>query len=228
MDRKKHDVQTAWTDNTYLYVIVDGTIHRIRWTDCSRRLLEADDVQRARFEISPSGYGIHWPELDEDLAIASLLPEGEAVAQIRDREQLEYAISASSTEAQTVAEPRASYRADSLTSASGYMIDHQLLAIARSLPPSRAAQLVDFARFLEAQSWQTVWSARMRAWKQLRPTTLVGMSFPQPMSHKRCWNGLPTRLSLNIGLARLSRWHLPTMEDWIGPHDLYERLLRQF
>ena len=152
MDGKKHDVQTAWTDNTYLYVIVDGTIHRIRWTDCSRRLLEADDVQRARFEISPSGYGIHWPELDEDLAIASLLLEGEAVAQIRDREQLEYAISASSTEAQTVAEPRASYRADSLTSASGYMIDHQLLAIARSLPPSRAAQLVDFARFLEAQS----------------------------------------------------------------------------
>ena len=152
MDRKKHDVQTAWTDNTYLYIIVDGTIHRIRWTDCSRRLLEADDAQRARFEISPSGYGIHWPELDEDLAIASLLPEGEAVAQIRDREQLEYAISVSSTEAQTVAEPRASYRADSLTSASGYMIDHQLLAIARSLPPSRAAQLVDFARFLEAQS----------------------------------------------------------------------------
>lgn len=32
------------------------------------------------------------------------------------------------------------------------MIDHQLLTIARSLPPSRAAQLVDFARFLEAQS----------------------------------------------------------------------------
>ncbi len=153
MDRKRHDVQTAWTDNTYLYIVVDGTIYRIRWATCSQRLLEADNVQRARFEISPSGYGIHWPEIDEDLAIASLLPEAEAVAQIRDREKPEYVTNLGSTEAQTVAEHRASYRADSVASTGGHMIDHQLLTIARSLPPSRAEQLVDFARFLEAQSW---------------------------------------------------------------------------
>lgn len=153
MDRKRHDVQTAWTDNTHLYIVVDGTIYRIEWAYCSQRLLEADNVQRAKFKISPSGYGIHWPEIDEDLAIASLLTEAEAVTQIRDREKPEYVTNARPTEAQTFAEPRTLYRADNLTSARGHMIDHQLLAIARSLPPSRAAQLVDFARFLEAQSW---------------------------------------------------------------------------
>lgn len=153
MDRRRHDVQAAWTDNTYLYIVVDGTIYRIGWTHCSQRLLEADNVQRARFEISPSGYGIHWPEIDEDLAIASLLRKAEVVTQIRDREKPEYVTNARSTEAQAVAEPRTSYRADNLTSAGGHMIDHQLLEIARSLPPSRAEQLVDFARFLEAQSW---------------------------------------------------------------------------
>jgi hypothetical protein len=152
MDRKRPDVQTAWTDNAYLYIVVDGTIYRIGWTHCSQRLLEADNVQRARFEISPSGYGIHWPDIDEDLSISSLLLDAETVAQIRSSESLEYVTSRSSEEALKVAESQATYRADSVASTGGHMIDHQLLKIARSLPPSRAAQLVDFARFLEAQS----------------------------------------------------------------------------
>ena len=29
--------------------------------------------ERATFEISPSGYGIHWPLLDEDISIDGLL-----------------------------------------------------------------------------------------------------------------------------------------------------------
>jgi hypothetical protein len=152
MDGKQHDVQTVWTDDTCLWIIVDGTVYRIRWSDCSRRLLEADATQRTRFEISPSGYGIHWPEIDEDLAIASLLLDAETVAQTRNRGSFEYVTSRSSDEVLKVAEPQATYRMDSVGSIGGHMIDHQLLTIARSLPPSRAAQLMDFARFLEAQS----------------------------------------------------------------------------
>lgn len=151
MEGQQHDVQTAWTDDTYLWIVVEGTVCRIRWSDCSRRLLEADATQRKRFEISPSGYGIHWPEIDEDLAIASLLLNAETVAQIRNRGSSEYLTSRGSEEVLKVAEPQATYRADSVASTGGYMIDHQLLKIARSLPPGRAAQLVDFARFLEAQ-----------------------------------------------------------------------------
>ncbi len=34
---------------------------------------EANEQQKSHFEISPSGYGIHWPDIDEDLAIDSLI-----------------------------------------------------------------------------------------------------------------------------------------------------------
>lgn len=39
----------------------------------SRRLASATAQQRMHYEVSPSGYGIHWPELDEDLSIDALL-----------------------------------------------------------------------------------------------------------------------------------------------------------
>jgi hypothetical protein len=29
-----------------------------------------------KFEVSPSGYGIHWPELDEDLSIDGMIKAG--------------------------------------------------------------------------------------------------------------------------------------------------------
>ena len=37
------------------------------------RLQEATADQRARWDISGAGYGIHWPEIDEDLSVEGLL-----------------------------------------------------------------------------------------------------------------------------------------------------------
>lgn len=37
------------------------------------RLLHASPEQRARWQISGGGYGIHWPEIDEDLNTEGLL-----------------------------------------------------------------------------------------------------------------------------------------------------------
>jgi hypothetical protein len=37
------------------------------------RLRNASKNQLNNFEISPSGYGIHWPDLDEDISIKSFL-----------------------------------------------------------------------------------------------------------------------------------------------------------
>jgi hypothetical protein len=37
------------------------------------RLLHASPAQRARWEVSAGGYGIHWPEIDEDLSTEGLL-----------------------------------------------------------------------------------------------------------------------------------------------------------
>lgn len=37
------------------------------------RLANATPEQRARFEVSGSGYGIHWPEIDEDLSVRGIV-----------------------------------------------------------------------------------------------------------------------------------------------------------
>ena len=36
-------------------------------------LLNATPAQRGRFEISPGGYGIHWPDIDEDISVKAFL-----------------------------------------------------------------------------------------------------------------------------------------------------------
>jgi len=37
------------------------------------RLMNAAPGQRAKWEVSGAGYGIHWPEIDEDLSTEGLL-----------------------------------------------------------------------------------------------------------------------------------------------------------
>ena len=37
------------------------------------RLLHAAPEQRAKWELAGAGYGIHWPEIDEDLSTEGLL-----------------------------------------------------------------------------------------------------------------------------------------------------------
>jgi hypothetical protein len=39
------------------------------------RLLHATVEQRARCELAGAGYGIHWPEIDEDLSTEGLLAD---------------------------------------------------------------------------------------------------------------------------------------------------------
>lgn len=37
------------------------------------RLVHGTEAERQNFQISGAGFGIHWPELDEDIGIAGLL-----------------------------------------------------------------------------------------------------------------------------------------------------------
>lgn len=39
------------------------------------RLANATPAQRARWELAGAGYGIHWPDVDEDLSTEGLLRE---------------------------------------------------------------------------------------------------------------------------------------------------------
>ena len=56
-----------------LIVIMESGPVSIPWEKCSERLSRASLVERNRAELSPSGYGIHWPLIDEDLAVGPLL-----------------------------------------------------------------------------------------------------------------------------------------------------------
>ncbi len=74
---KIHTIESIRTDETYLYLMVDGQPYRIHWTECSPRLVNASMDDRRHIEVSPSGYGLHWPLIDEDLAITPLLTQAE-------------------------------------------------------------------------------------------------------------------------------------------------------
>ncbi|SPE26577.1 conserved hypothetical protein [Candidatus Sulfopaludibacter sp. SbA6] len=56
-----------------LVVILESESVAIPWEKCSERLARASLIERSRAELSPSGYGIHWPLIDEDLAVGPLL-----------------------------------------------------------------------------------------------------------------------------------------------------------
>ncbi len=60
---------------SYLYLNVDKQPYRIRWVDCSPKLTKANQTEREYVEVSPSGYGLHWPLIDEDLAVTPLLKQ---------------------------------------------------------------------------------------------------------------------------------------------------------
>jgi hypothetical protein len=56
-----------------LIIITEAESISIPWERCSERLARASLAERSRAELSPSGYGIHWPLIDEDLAVGPLL-----------------------------------------------------------------------------------------------------------------------------------------------------------
>ena len=79
MDEKIHEVEIIKTDVSHLYLRVDGQLFRIAWLDCSAKLKAARQTEKEFMEVSPSGYGLHWPLIDEDLAITPLLKKAETL-----------------------------------------------------------------------------------------------------------------------------------------------------
>jgi hypothetical protein len=60
------------TPDALILIMESGPVS-IPWERCSDRLRRASWIERSRAELSPSGYGIHWPLIDEDLAVGPLL-----------------------------------------------------------------------------------------------------------------------------------------------------------
>ena len=70
---KHHDIQKVVFRDDAMLLTVDGREHSFPITSLPKKLRNASQQERETFEISPSGYGIHWPLLDEDLSVDGLL-----------------------------------------------------------------------------------------------------------------------------------------------------------
>ncbi len=56
-----------------LYIETSSGKFLIPWEECSPRLAAAKQSERLHIEVSPMGIGVHWPLLDEDLAVGPLV-----------------------------------------------------------------------------------------------------------------------------------------------------------
>lgn len=70
---KHYDVQGIGFESDLMILVVDNVQYQIPLKQASVVLLQASELDRNLYKISPSGYGIHWITLDEDLSIQGLL-----------------------------------------------------------------------------------------------------------------------------------------------------------
>ncbi|ABB57239.1 DUF2442 domain-containing protein [Synechococcus elongatus] len=68
-----HIVQNLSFDQENMILSVDGSTYSIPISQASKRLSQATEAERKLYQISPSGYGIHWLAIDEDLSIDGLI-----------------------------------------------------------------------------------------------------------------------------------------------------------
>ncbi len=71
--KKIHKIDKIQFSGSQMKIKIDGEFCSINLTKTSKRLLKASKKEREAYEISPAGYGIHWPMIDEDLSITSFL-----------------------------------------------------------------------------------------------------------------------------------------------------------
>jgi hypothetical protein len=70
---KAHDVESVSFRGNKMQLRVDGKDYEVEVFLQSQLLASATPTQRQNFVVSPSGYGIHWPDLDEDLSVDGLI-----------------------------------------------------------------------------------------------------------------------------------------------------------
>lgn len=70
---KYHDVEAVRFKGDTMLLRVDGKNYKIDLRKHSRRLTGADLRIKKNYAVSPSGYGLHWRDVDEDLSIDALI-----------------------------------------------------------------------------------------------------------------------------------------------------------
>jgi hypothetical protein len=70
---KAYNITNISFVSDFMIITVNNQTIKLKLTDISEKLANASEKERNDFKISPSGYGIHWQLLDEDLSINGML-----------------------------------------------------------------------------------------------------------------------------------------------------------
>jgi hypothetical protein len=68
-----HRIDEVKIESGVLLVRADGQLIRKALSEISPVLAKASEKEISYYEISPSGYGIYWPLIDEDISIDGLM-----------------------------------------------------------------------------------------------------------------------------------------------------------
>ncbi len=71
--KKYHKIEKITFTEKQMLLKVDGKEYIFELSDISERLAAASRAEREKIELSSSGYGIHWPMIDEDLSIDGII-----------------------------------------------------------------------------------------------------------------------------------------------------------
>ncbi|OQX26998.1 MAG: hypothetical protein BWK80_07545 [Desulfobacteraceae bacterium IS3] len=70
---KYHIIRNLKFTADQLMIQIDGEDKIYDLNKISKILSNASDIEKNTYEISPSGYGIHWHLVDEDISVDGLL-----------------------------------------------------------------------------------------------------------------------------------------------------------
>lgn len=73
---KIHHVKFLEFTEELMKIEIDDLKFEIPISEISQKLQKANKIERVSFVISPSGYGISWPLIDEDISIEKILKSG--------------------------------------------------------------------------------------------------------------------------------------------------------
>ena len=70
---KAYNISDLKFEKKWMVLTINDQQIRLRLKDVSEKLSKATDQELNNYKISPSGYGIHWKMIDEDLSVNGLL-----------------------------------------------------------------------------------------------------------------------------------------------------------
>ncbi len=71
--KKFHNVKNLKFEGDQLIIEIDGEENKYSLNSISPTLSNASETEKMTYEISPSGYGLYWPLIDEDISVDGLL-----------------------------------------------------------------------------------------------------------------------------------------------------------